>query len=206
MANDRNQSRVDKFAKRRKNRKMLSTMLAVGGIFLVLLVISLVFGSNDTEKTADKEGTDETLSNETGEAKDQPDDDKPEMNDEEESDSDKDDVKKEKIETPDDDNVVEAYKGDWEPIGTDQEGQHTIQLDEGSEDREEIEEAARMGAELDEDNMTLWWVTGEGAQEVVATVSDKDDPKTSRVYLKWVDKEGWKPTKVEVLKENDKKR
>lgn len=204
MGNYNNQSRVDKFAKRRKNTKLLSTMLVVGGIFLVLLIITLPFGGNDTEKTANgPESNHQTTDEEDDEDKEQSESD--EEDDDEDDDAKSGDVKKEKIEDPDDDNVSEAYKGDWKPIGTDQEGEHEINVDDGTQDRKEIEEAAGVGAELDEENMVPWWLERGGEQEVIATVSDKDDPETFRVYLKWVDEEGWQPTKVEVLKENDKK-
>lgn len=216
MDNHNNQSRVDKFAKRRKNTKLLSIMLVIGGVLLVFLVVTLFFGGSDTEK-ADKEtpankavmdDTDDS-DDETSEDEDQSEKDDEKEDDDgekkEDDDTDNDEVKKEKVDTPDDDNVVEAYKGDWKPVGTEQEGEHTMNFDDGTPDRIEMEEAARTGAELDEGNMITWRVERGGDQKVIATVSDEDDSKTSRVYLNWVDEKGWKPTKVEVLKENDKK-
>lgn len=58
---------------------------------------------------------------------------------------------------------------------------------------------------IPEDNMIEWWVGNGGDQKVVATVSDREETETYRVYLSWVDNEGWQPTKLETLVENDKK-
>lgn len=210
MDKHNNQSRVDKFAKRRKNKKLLSIMLVIGGILLVFLVMNLFFGGSDTKK-ADEEtisnntildDTDEQEDDATNEADDQPEEDDEK---EEDDDTDNDDVKKKKIDTPKDDNVKEAYKGDWKPIGTEQEGEHTMNFDDGTQDRIEMEEAASIGAELDEETMIPWRLENGGDQKVIATVSDENDAKTYRVYLDWVNEKGWQPTKVEVLKENDKK-
>ena len=33
----------------------------------------------------------------------------------------------------------------------------------------------------------------------------ENNPQSYRVYIEWVDGEGWKPVKVEELKENDKR-
>ena len=106
---------------------------------------------------------------------------------------------------PSDENVSDAYTGNWDPIGTEQEGPHTTTYDDGSQDRIEIKEATSMVTGIDADNMVEWLVENGGDQKVIATVSDKDETQTFRVYLQWVDGEGWQPTKVEELIENDKK-
>jgi len=113
-------------------------------------------------------------------------------------------VETEQVESPDD-NVSKAYKGDWKPIETEQSGQHTTNYDDESQDRKEMEKAIKSVTGLDDD-MILWWVGNDGDQQkVVATVSPSDNSKTYRVYLSWIDNNGWKPTKVEELKVNDKR-
>ena len=54
---------------------------------------------------------------------------------------------------------------------------------------------------LDQANMTIWFLGRDksGESDSVGTVSSKDKQQKFRVYLKWVDGDGWKPTKVEVL-------
>ena len=55
-------------------------------------------------------------------------------------------------------------------------------------------------------NMINWWTTrGNDSQSVVGTVTNGSQTEVYRVYSTWVENEGWKPVKVEKLKENDKK-
>lgn len=99
----------------------------------------------------------------------------------------------------DDSNVVKAIEGDWDPIGTEQEGPHTTTYEEGSQDRIEIREAVLMVTDLEEDNLVEQWIGRGGEQKVIATVSNLDLTETYRVYLDWIDGEGWQPTRVEEL-------
>ncbi|WP_269412127.1 YrrS family protein [Lentibacillus daqui] len=155
---------------------------------------------NDEQQADEQEHADNDQDEDTDKEKDEDTD-----KEKDETDTDKEEVKTKKVETSDDNNVAEAYKGNWKPVGTEQKGSHTTNYDEGTQDRKEMEEAAAVGAGLDPENMTAWWLGRAGDQKVTATVSGKNDPKTYRVHLTWVDDQGWKPTKVEVLKENDKK-
>ncbi|MEN1969316.1 DUF1510 family protein [Lentibacillus sp. N15] len=207
-----NNSRVDKFEKRRKNTKLLSIMLVVGAILIVLLIGTFIFSGNDKTETVDnqQQATDQQTKevDDTSEADDQEEKDEDQADDQEESDDESEDhdgVNKKKVESPDDDNVKEAYVGDWKPIGTEQQGPHTMNFDEGAQDRKEMEKAASVATDLDEGNMTAWWLERDGDQQVVATVSGKDENQAYRVYLSWVDEQGWQPKKIEVLKENDQK-
>ncbi|WP_085991832.1 YrrS family protein [Oceanobacillus senegalensis] len=114
------------------------------------------------------------------------------------------DVVIEEVESSDE-NVLKAYEGDWEPVGTIQEGPHTVTYDSGSQDRKEMKKAILLATGLNGNDYTVWWIGNGGDQKVIATVSDKAESEIYRVYLSWVDEEGWKPTRVEELKENDKK-
>src|SRR5699024_887071 len=98
-----------------------------------------------------------------------------------------------------DSNVIKAYEGDWDPIGTKQEGPHTTTYADGSDDRIEIREAVLMVTDLKEDNLEELWIGRGGEQKVIATVADKEITDIYRVYLDWIDGEGWQPTKYEEL-------
>lgn len=98
-----------------------------------------------------------------------------------------------------DSNVIKAYEGDWDPIGTKQEGPHTTTYADGSDDRVEIREAVLMVTDLKEDNLEELWIGRGGEQKVIATVADKEITDIYRVYLDWIDGEGWQPTKYEEL-------
>ncbi len=104
-----------------------------------------------------------------------------------------------------DDNVIEAYTGNWEPVGTEQTEPHTINYDEGSQDRKEMRQAVVAATDLNVNAFVMWYISRNGEQEVLATVSSQDESEVYRVYLSWVSNKGWKPTKVERLKENDQK-
>lgn len=206
-------SRLNRHEKRRKNTKILSILFIVGGLLLLFLLGFLIFGGNGEEKANTAEPDHEDVDIQETEDEDEEDKEDVEVKekeDEEESDadsedeSDKDELDQENAE-PSDDNVQDAYTSDWDPVGTEQEGEHTTQFDKGSEDWKEMERAASVAADLDENSMVTWYIEGAGEQQTIATVSDQDDNNTYRVFLTWVDGEGWQPTKVEVLKENDKK-
>jgi hypothetical protein len=54
--------------------------------------------------------------------------------------------------------------------------------------------------------MTVWYLGNNNGNpnSSIGTVSTKDKQQTYRVYIEWIDGQGWKPTKVEKLVENDK--
>ncbi|SET62372.1 Protein of unknown function [Oceanobacillus limi] len=230
MSDFDNYTRVNKFEKRRKNTKAISAMFLLGSVFIVLLIGIWVFGGNDDAE----EGTSPDTSEETNPNADDMDSDQQDDSDEQEdvtaetedgeTSSDESEstteteeetnqdtnINQAEIETQpadgtDDQNVIEAYTGNWPPIGTEQEGPHTTQYDEGTQDRIEMEEAIRVATGLSEDDMITWWLENGGEQKVIGTVTNNQQTETYRVYISWIENEGWQPTLVEVLAENDKK-
>ena len=53
--------------------------------------------------------------------------------------------------------------------------------------------------------MIEWRVENGGNKKVEATITNGKQTETYRVYLTWIDNKGWKVTKYEELKRNDKK-
>ena len=105
-----------------------------------------------------------------------------------------------------DDNVKAAVTGNWPPIGTSQTGPHdTTDFNEGSLDRLEIRKAVSYVTGIPEEHLMEWWIGNGGHQKVIATVSERTEGETEtyRVFLTWIDGEGWQPTKVETLIENE---
>lgn len=217
-----NRSRSRKLEKRRKNMKLLSMLIIIAGILLLILLVNWIFGGKDkgpSEELPESEHSEmnqnehEGLEENSPEINDSDLLDEKENTDKEELDiSGKEDESEEEdhqmIETtevePSDDNVIEAYTGNWPTIETVQEGPHTTSYSDGSEDRIEIKEATMLATGLNE-NLVEWRVENGGDQKVIATVSDHEETKIYRVYVSWIEDQGWQPTKVEVLKENDKK-
>src|SRR5699024_9917128 len=189
-------SRIDKYEKRRKTTKSITVLLIIGGILIVFLLFIWIFGGDGKKSEESNEASteiqrDENDSNDTM------------YEDEEDKEEKKEDDEEDEVETeevePSDTNVSKAYTGNWEPIGTKQSGPHTTNYDDGSQDRIEIKEAVQLATGLQD--MTELWVGNGGDQKVIATVASPDETDIYRVYLSWVDEKGWQPTKVEELKE-----
>ncbi|MEH7526168.1 DUF1510 family protein [Bacillus sp. JJ1503] len=87
----------------------------------------------------------------------------------------------------------------WQPIGTSQSGEHTSVYDADSVDWAEMLQALSYAAGVEQDNMTVWFLGNNGHNRSVGTISSKDQQKKYRVYMQWVDGQGWKPEKVEEL-------
>ncbi|WP_082235250.1 DUF1510 family protein [Halobacillus massiliensis] len=102
-------------------------------------------------------------------------------------------------------NVAKVITKDWEPVPTKQEKYSGVTFEKGTQDWKEMTEAISKGAGLAESDMILWWVSGNGVNSVEATVTNKAQTENFRVYVSWVEGTGYKPAKVEILHENDKK-
>ncbi|MBC1805540.1 DUF1510 family protein [Listeria marthii] len=108
----------------------------------------------------------------------------------------------------DDPNVAKVITKDWKPIGTDQTGDHVNSYSSTSVDWQEKRKAFSAATDIPISNTSLWFVEqgADPATQSIGTLSTKEDPdKAYRVYITWVDGEGWQPTKVEELKTNDKR-
>jgi cytoskeletal protein RodZ len=94
----------------------------------------------------------------------------------------------------------------WKPVGTSQTGEHAAVYDDSSVDWQEMLKALSYGTGIDQGNMTVWYLQSNNGNpnQAIGTVSTKDKQTTYRVYIDWVDGQGWKPVTVEELIENDK--
>lgn len=207
-------TRVTKYEKRRKNNKYISILLMVAGILFIFLIGTWIFGGEESAKESQeigqRENNDEDINQEaTDNQESSGTDNKLAAIDEGENENQQLD-ENEVVETEplpiDDENVLDAYTGNWQPIGTVQENPETTNYDEGSENRLEIEHASRVATNLQEGNIIPWWIeNGGNPEKVIATVSSKDETEIYRVYMTWMDGQGWQPDKVEKLRENDQK-
>lgn len=231
-----NQTRSNKFEKRRKNTNTITILAILGGALVVLFLVLWIFtggedniakeeadssensadaGNGDAEDNGDFLITDPNADEDSNDSENaEADHDKDEDKDNEEDKEAEEDAEKEEEEEKNpyeeresaeatDSNVSEAYTGDWDPVGTEQEGPHNTDFNDGSQDRIEIKRATSLVTGLSEDNMVEHWVGNNGPDKVIATVSDSSGQEVYRVFLDWVDGEGWQPTQVEELIEND---
>lgn len=108
--------------------------------------------------------------------------------------------------TPSDDPLVSerVVNTAWKPVGTSQTGQHTSVYSEGHVDWTEKLNAIAYTTGLSQDNMIVWRIQNGGdPQKSIGVVSSNNKEEKYRVYLQWVDGEGWKPEKMETLKTLD---
>ncbi|WP_188206238.1 YrrS family protein [Alkalibacillus aidingensis] len=207
-------SRSERYEKRRKSTRTINYLIWLIVLLLLGLIVIWFFGGDDEnqdqlneesaqseESASDEENSDE----EDGDQKtpnEQTEGDQEDSNDQEES---AEETGTESTSDSDDENVIRVLEQDWQPIGTEQEEPHVIDLTEESQDRQEMEQAIQYATGLEEDNIIYWWLESGGVPDrIIGTVTDLEQNDIYRVYLNWVEDEGWQPQKVEELYVNDK--
>ncbi|WP_026583782.1 YrrS family protein [Bacillus sp. J33] len=223
--NESRESRLGKREKRKKTNIILNSLIALV-ILLIIVVSGRIFlgGNNDDELRAEEQTASENAVREKDNKSDsQPDD--QEKENEEEAEKDKEEAEKEKEaeekekeakeqeaeeETEENEEVVTEggsspdvektiENPSWKPVGTSQSGEHTAVYDQNAVDWKEMLQAISYATGVDQNNMTVWFLGNNGPNKSVGTISTKDQSEKYRVYIDWVDGQGWKPVKVEVL-------
>lgn len=210
-------SRFNQRDQKRKLNKIYNIAITIVSV-LIIIVAATIFLSDDgsSDKAASESKQTAGNSKHADKEKDTEKDESKDSADLEDQGKEEDaDKEKEDGETPElvevegsDGNVTKAYTSEeWEPVGTEQTGEHTTSYQKDSVDWNEMRKALAVGAGMEESTMKLWWLENGGSPtSAIGTVSDGSDTHTYRVYIEWVDGSGWKPAKVEELKENDKKK
>lgn len=89
----------------------------------------------------------------------------------------------------------------WKPVGTKQTGEHVSKYDGNSTDWNEKKKAISYATGMSEDELYFDRIQNGGSTTTSeGIVRSKDNSKKYKVYLEWVDGEGWKPVKMDVLK------
>ncbi|WP_407269524.1 DUF1510 family protein [Radiobacillus sp. PE A8.2] len=224
-------TRVNRFEKKRKGTKTISWLIGVSSILIIALIAVFVFGNNGEDDRADtaadqnngedqqeQNPTDDQESSDTTEENNSPSDSESEPGSENEADevteeqespsdeaTDQSDTEVTEIEVTDDDNVIRAYTGDWEPVPTELQAPYAFSWKQDSQDWQDAIQAVYLATGLVSDDMITWRLENGGDKKMIATVSNNAQTEIYRVYLSWADAGGWLPTKVEELNENDKK-
>jgi hypothetical protein len=213
-------ARYEQRAKRRRVNRILNTL--IGAVFLLILFFGgqLLFSNNgDTEEVAN------TVEKKTVEKKkEHPIED--EHKDKEESievelgENQESDIEEEQL--PEEDNKQEENQGvteiegdpnsnvmkeivnpSWQPIGTTQSEPHVTTYDQNSVDWKEMLDAVSYATRLSPSEMIVWFIGNNGPNRAVATISTKDQQQHYKVYIEWVEGQGWKPTKVQQLRNRE---
>jgi cytoskeletal protein RodZ len=214
--------RSSRRARRRKTNRVLNILIGIVLLFILLIGGSLFWNNTDDERadsatklTTKKTNEEQTKSNSDNRL----------TNDDQENAATKEDKTtdtvnnepKDDVETMDDQDVIvtegsddpnviqTVVKANWEPIGTNQTGEHVSSYDKDSLDWEEKLQAIAYALGVAVDEMTVWYVENGGSPHTaIGTITTSQSSDVYRVYIEWVDEKGWKPTKIELLKENDK--
>ncbi len=202
-------SRLDLRDKKRKVNRIYNISIAVVCVLIVIVGFTIFTGNDvsQTSKEQPKSTQTKTTTHEKNVSTNETESVEPtneEVVKEEETSTEPELVK---VEGGNDSNVLNTYTSEsWKPIGTEQTGVHTTSYQKGSTDWNEMTKAIALGAGIDEASMHLWWLNNGGTPNTaIGTVSAGNNPQSYRVYIEWVDGEGWKPVKVEELKKNDKR-
>lgn len=101
----------------------------------------------------------------------------------------------------DDANIIETViDSSWSPIGTTQTGEHVSLYDGTSADWNEKKQALAYAVGFSEESLNFKRVkNGGSAQKSVGILSTKNGEEKYRVFIEWVDGQGWKPVQVDVL-------
>lgn len=218
-------SRTEVHRKERKKNFILNLLIVI--VFSLILIVgwNLLFGHKDeTRETAGDPETEEIRTEDKETEQADPEDNKDAQSaivrEEEKVEQDEESVQDQNddeagleeeivIEESDDPNVLKTVINPaWKPIGTVQTGEHVIQFDQNSVDWQEMVRAISYATGLPEEEMIVWFIGRDKSSTkdaAIGTVTPRDQRETYRVYIEWVDGQGWKPVKVEYLRENDKK-
>lgn len=218
MKGNSRESRFGKREKRKKTNIILNSLIAFV-IVLIIVVSAKIFlgGNNDQAVPADEQTASESKQNESSQEDQDNDIEQDKSKDKEKADKESDKEEKEAEENEAEDEseedkeqvVTEGGSGPdvektienpaWKPVGTSQSGEHTAVYDQNHVDWQEMLIAISYATGIEQGNMTVWFLGNNGPNSSVGTISTKDQSEKYRVYIDWVDGEGWKPSKVEVL-------
>ncbi|UQD52835.1 DNA primase [Bacillus methanolicus] len=205
--------------KRRKTNLILNSLIGIVIILIIIVSFNIFFGGNDEKAAGKQEHRTENIkekhdgavskrkkNNEYAEYK------KESQNESDsEKESDQLSAKKDDSSTGESEPVVKQggsspdvketiVNPNWKPVGTSQAGEHPAAVyDESSVDWQEMLRAISYATGIEQSNMTVWFLGNNGPNKSVGTVSSKSDKRKYRVYIEWVDGQGWKPVKVEEL-------
>ena len=203
-------------AKRKKTNIVLNSLIVI--ILLLIVFVAYTIFSSGSDKAASKKENLTTTEKATSQNKDKETTDTVTNEQAAKDTTEEEQSKPEKAATPEkaDDEQAVVTQGDgssnvqksiensaWNPVGTSQTGPHTPTYDTASVDWQEMLNAISYATGLEQSNMIVQFLGRDKSTEnaSIGTVYSKDKQQKYKVYIKWVDGEGWQPTKVEELSE-----
>lgn len=102
-----------------------------------------------------------------------------------------------------DENVISSYTSTWQPIGTVQSEPHEITWEKDSVDWDEMLASVTLATGVEKEDMQYLWVSGNGPNKAIATFTTRDSDEHFRVYIEWIESNGYQPKQVDMLFEHD---
>ncbi|RPF55548.1 YrrS family protein [Aquisalibacillus elongatus] len=216
-------TRSDRYESRRKNTKLMNLLIIIAILLTAFLIGMLVFGDDEDEDNQDQaqeSQTDESNDSEdqseqgTNDNEDEDNTDQTETDNTDEDEEEQSSNNEDENETTDDETeqnepaensaeVKEVISGSWDPYPTEQEEPHTINWDTESQDFYEMKMAIASSLDVSSEDLIYWYVENGGAPDKVnGYVEQRGTNEYYRVYLEWIESEGWQPQRVEELYEN----
>lgn len=216
-------TRLDQRNHKRKKNNILNILIGIVILLIIIVTVNLVTGDDEKEsattntKTEQEENTEneskeqekdkeseEVVGNSTGSTDSTSSSEETTSETEENESTQTEENEGGTVTTePSDETNVDSVVIDsgWQPVGTEQSGNHVSSYDNSSVDWDEKVKALAYAANLDTSNMYVKFIGNGGSpQKSIGTVTSKDGSEIYRISLEWIDGEGWKPTKKEILK------
>ncbi|NNU83075.1 DUF1510 family protein [Geobacillus sp. BMUD] len=194
-------------AKRRRINRWLNGAIAVVVLLILIVGGNLLFGDQPSEKAVDRGAETEAakakrVEVETGEAVAPAEAETPAEEEGAASTDETSEAGTTETPGPPGSNIEkEIVNPAWQPIGTTQSEPHETVFKKDSVDWKEMLDAVSYATGIAPEEMIVWFIGNNGPNKAVATISTKDQTAHYKVYIEWVTNEGWKPTKVQKLKQ-----
>ncbi|AGT32881.1 hypothetical protein M493_13195 [Geobacillus genomosp. 3] len=193
-------------AKRRKVNRWLNGAIAIVVLLILVVAWNLLFGGQPSREEADSRVKTTGSANSAkqvevetaapAEAEETP------QEDDAASAGEKEEAEVTETPGPPGSNIEkEIVNPAWQPVGTTQSEPHETVFKKDSVDWKEMLDAVSYATGIAPEEMIVWFIGNNGPNKAVATISTNDQTAHYKVYIEWVTNEGWKPTKVQKLKQ-----
>ena len=201
-------SRFAKRSKQRKVNRLLNTFIAIVFALILFFGWKWLFANDRSVKETNASPQPVQVEVETNEPSndEQPSGEQPSETETETNEQPNDNVEETVVDDPNSNVIREIVNPSWQPIGTTQSEPHVTQYDKNSVDWKEMLDAISYATGIPSSDLIVWFIGNGGSpNHAVATVSKKDKTEHYKVFIEWVTDEGWKPTKVQQLKEIERR-
>lgn len=203
-------TRYGQRSKQRKVNRILNVLISA--VFLLIIYFGWQLLFNNSSETANEKHNEKAVKEEQIDQEKETEieigEKQPEVNKEEEhneyehteTEQETEEIQEVIVGDPSSNVIKEVIDPSWQPIGTTQSEPHVTTFNKNSVDWKEMLDAISYATKLEQSEMIVWYIGNGGSNKAIATISTRDQQKYYKVYIEWVEHQGWKPTKVQHLK------